>query len=298
MLGPIGSLKKLLLALTSFAILALPFATQSSANDDEFQKPPNSNHHPPSDKPTPPKRNRDDCADAFRRLANDKVSGRSSPQSDPAPESSFFIAGTSAERTEILSGLTAALEASRFHYPSVEPLVAHNIGARPLPKVLENAPAQLRALKEQSEKNQGPRNQREALGWLEKSIEEDLSSTEVLIAAGKYGTGCYHAQQTAEKALKAVLIHFQVADPKAIKKHGHDLVSVLKALQKDVADPEVASWVSLSEAVSALTPLATKYRYPDPNVKPPSKDEAQNALQLAQIVVNLALSAMTPPTEP
>lgn len=271
----IGSPTRLLLVLTSLAVFALPFGTQSRANDD-------------------------DCADIIRQLSIDKGNGRQSTPEDSRSDRSFFIAKTSPERSEVLSGLVASLQASGLHYPNVEPLVLHNLklAGSSLSEVSQKAPATFRALKEQSEKTQGLKHHKEALDWLEKSIEEDLSSTEVLIAAGKYGTGCYHAQQTAEKALKAVLIHFQVADPKAIKKHGHDLVSILENLQKDVADPEAARWVSLTEAVSALTPLATKYRYPNPDVTQPTKEEAQNALQLAHIVVNLALSAMTPPKKP
>lgn len=294
MFSPFKGLEKLLQALSFLVILTQPGGALSSANEDEFQR------LPASGKPKPTRSGASDCTEAFRALANQYESSRTNPQPGPSTESPFFIASTSAERTEVLSKLVLSLEASLSHYPSVEPLVLQNIrvSGSSLSDISKNAPARLRALKEQLEKPQGHPNQKEALNWLEKSIEDDLSSTEVLIAAGKYGTGCYHAQQTAEKALKAVLIHFQVADPKAIKKHGHDLVAILATIQKGVADPETVTWVSLTEAVSALTPLATKYRYPDPSVKPPDKDEAQNALELAQIVVNLALSAMTPPRKP
>ncbi len=47
------------------------------------------------------------------------------------------------------------------------------------------------------------RNQYEAERWL-LTAKEDLLATETLASAGIYALACFHAQQAAEKALKAL----------------------------------------------------------------------------------------------
>lgn len=48
--------------------------------------------------------------------------------------------------------------------------------------------------------------------WLRKA-RSDMAAVEVLIGAGSFDAACFHAQQAAEKSLKALLIHFGIAFP-------------------------------------------------------------------------------------
>jgi HEPN domain-containing protein len=85
---------------------------------------------------------------------------------------------------------------------------------------------------------------------------------------------CFEAQQAAEKAVKAVLIHRGVEVPRA-----HDLARLLSLAQEaggDVPD-------EVREAAE-LTPYAVAGRYPGP-LRPVTDEEYARALALAERVV-------------
>ena len=50
------------------------------------------------------------------------------------------------------------------------------------------------------------------IAWLRKAA-SDLRTIEAAIGVGAFDTACFHAQQAAEKALKAYLIHCEVEFP-------------------------------------------------------------------------------------
>jgi len=98
---------------------------------------------------------------------------------------------------------------------------------------------------------------------------------------------CFHAQQAAEKALKAFLtwrdIPFQ---------HTHDLARLLtqaKALDGDFR--------SLEAAADLLSPYATDPRYPGRDEEPDTQD-ALEALDMAREVFHFVLQRIPPEARP
>jgi HEPN domain-containing protein len=83
----------------------------------------------------------------------------------------------------------------------------------------------------------------------------------------------FHAQQAAEKYLKAFLVGHQVEFPKT-----HDIEDLLQRVSR-VARPLADALA----AVAALTPYAADVRYPG-EVPDPTAEQARTALRLAQQV--------------
>ena len=87
---------------------------------------------------------------------------------------------------------------------------------------------------------------------------------------------CFHAQQAAEKAIKAVLVHHGIAFPKV-----HDISRMIGLLPPDVETiPELP-------ASAALTPYATFVRYPGVQ-EPVGEEEYREAVRLAEAVLSWA----------
>ena len=87
-------------------------------------------------------------------------------------------------------------------------------------------------------------------------------------------TLCYHAQQAAEKALKAALVHVGIAPP-----YTHNLRTLLDALSSSlVVPPEI-------DACSELSVYATETRYPAMPLPPVDEDEYSEAVALAEAAV-------------
>jgi HEPN domain-containing protein len=84
---------------------------------------------------------------------------------------------------------------------------------------------------------------------------------------------CFHAQQAAEKYLKALLTWHQIEFPKT-----HAIEQLLDLVKQ--ADAETAS--SLRDAV-ALTPYGVDIRYPGDQPEP-SLEEARDAVEVARRV--------------
>src|SRR5260370_30145780 len=90
---------------------------------------------------------------------------------------------------------------------------------------------------------------------------------------------CFHAQQCAEKYLKAFL---QEADMPLLKTH--DLADLLNsALSIEPA------WTSMAPDLNALSAFAVEYRYPGESA---NLDEAREALQKCQEVRQIIRRAM------
>ena len=88
---------------------------------------------------------------------------------------------------------------------------------------------------------------------------------------------CHHAQQAAEKALKAVLVARTVSFPPT-----HNLKVLLERLPNDLAAPD-----QVKQAAS-LTIYAVASRYPDALGPVTDRSEWQEALSLAKAVVEWA----------
>ena len=118
--------------------------------------------------------------------------------------------------------------------------------------------------------------------WLAKA-EEDFGVAEHLAAARSpyLSMVAFHAQQAAEKHLKAVLVHHQLHFPKT-----HDLGELLDL----VAACDVALADALRE-VTALNPYGVEFRYPG-DFPAITHGDAKTAVELAAKVrgaVRLAL---------
>ncbi len=95
-----------------------------------------------------------------------------------------------------------------------------------------------------------------------------------------YDIAVYHCQQAAEKAVKAFLVHHGKPYEKT-----HD-IEVLIDLAGEI-DPKFSD---LADAADALTPYATRFRYPNATFAvEPQPVEYDEALQHAQSVYDFVL---------
>jgi HEPN domain-containing protein len=90
-------------------------------------------------------------------------------------------------------------------------------------------------------------------------------------------TLCYHAQQAAEKAIKAFLLHRRASFP-----FTHNLKTLLECLPKSVQPPTAVL------QAARLTQYAVSARYPDDAEPVSSETERQTALRLARAVLTWA----------
>ena len=89
--------------------------------------------------------------------------------------------------------------------------------------------------------------------WIAKA-EQDLAAAEVLLKSetGLHAVVAFHAQQTVEKFLKAILVRHQIYFPKT-----HDIGRILDL----VASREPATALALQDSAQ-LTPFGADVRYP------------------------------------
>lgn len=117
---------------------------------------------------------------------------------------------------------------------------------------------------------------RETKRWLAYA-QQDINVAQELLAADNNYTNavCYHAQQAAEKALKAGLIFAQIDFPFV-----HDLTVLKNLLPID--------WQTRQDAINlnTLTSWATASRYPGITPEPTEAD-ARQAQQQAERVIGL-----------
>lgn len=95
---------------------------------------------------------------------------------------------------------------------------------------------------------------RDVHDWVVKA-EEDFEAARTLLRKRKLNLSnavCFHAQQCAEKYLKAILIDHRIAFPKT-----HDLLDLLELAKK--ADPTLEL---LRPDLTHLEPYAVEFRYP------------------------------------
>lgn len=90
-----------------------------------------------------------------------------------------------------------------------------------------------------------------------------------------YDVAVYHCQQAAEKAVKAFLVHHGKAYEKT-----HDIEVLV-----DLAGEIDSNFLTLADAADALTPYATRFRYPNATFAvEPQPAEFEEALKFAQII--------------
>ena len=117
--------------------------------------------------------------------------------------------------------------------------------------------------------------------WVQKAEGDLLTAQRECAAPSKpnFDSVCFHAQQCAEKYLKAVLTEKGISFPKT-----HDLSLLLRLLL-----PQRPAWQSLVTECNALTDSAVEVRYPGFSAH---STDAQTALATATQVRNAARQAL------
>jgi HEPN domain-containing protein len=115
-------------------------------------------------------------------------------------------------------------------------------------------------------------------GWLRKA-ESDLTNAQMCLDSGKVlDTACFHAQQAAEKVLKAYLCSLAVDFPFI-----HNLEKLVEACGKH--DP---SFLSIKSLAQGLTPYAVELRYDEEFW--PSPETAREAVGAAAAIKAFVLA--------
>lgn len=111
--------------------------------------------------------------------------------------------------------------------------------------------------------------------------EEDIKLARISFNGGIYHGTCFHAQQAAEKAIKAYLLFKNQRVPKI-----HSLTGLL-----DLDDEIKRDFIEFSEEVEFLDQFYIPTRYPDafPGSLPeglPNKNDGEKALEGAERILN------------
>ena len=116
-------------------------------------------------------------------------------------------------------------------------------------------------------------------GWLEKARRDLIIAVSAQSSSEPFTDMiCFHAQQSAEKCLKAYLIWNDIRFPKT---HSiEDLVLLASEYHTD--------WMRLKDDAAALTPYAVETRYPE--FDEPSQEDAVEAIEVAERIQALVLN--------
>lgn len=116
-------------------------------------------------------------------------------------------------------------------------------------------------------------------GWLRKAG-SDFVSLDATIAVEAYDTACFHAQQAAEKCLKAYLDHEEVDFP-----FTHNLTKLV-----ELCAARDSAFSALLSTVEPLTPYAVETRYDSEFW--PEREVAEEARALAQSVRSFVMTRL------
>ncbi|WP_440059492.1 HEPN domain-containing protein [Thermogladius sp. 4427co] len=127
----------------------------------------------------------------------------------------------------------------------------------------------------------------EVVHWLE-AARADLRHAEASIAIGDFNWACFAAQQAAEKALKALVMHLLGEYPR-----GHDLVRLYRMVKDGTG-------LKLEESsLARLSSYYTQARYPNAGIERPfeeiNRELAVEALSTARGVVDEVSKAIRDP---
>jgi HEPN domain-containing protein len=121
--------------------------------------------------------------------------------------------------------------------------------------------------------------------WIAKA-EEDIRACKILLESDDFPTTvvCFHAQQVAEKYMKAFLTGMGIEFRKT-----HDLLTLLDEYCLSVN----ADFNGIRDQLKELTDYAIDVRYPGGEL-PPSNSEAKKALDAALIIKQFILEKIGP----
>ena len=124
------------------------------------------------------------------------------------------------------------------------------------------------------------KNRYQAERWLQ-TAEEDVQAAQVLLESGMYAQACFYAQQSGEKAIKA-LWYLVDADP-----WGHSVQRLITEFPQRAAIPELEAWI---ERGALLDKFYIPTRYPNglPDLTPGQVyrlDDATRGLEAARVLV-------------
>jgi HEPN domain-containing protein len=121
-------------------------------------------------------------------------------------------------------------------------------------------------------------------GWLRKA-RNDLTAADSILAGHEvpYDTVCFHCQQAAEKALKALLVRHHRRPPRT-----HSLEELMDLLEPHLHIPD-----EVREAAACLEEYSVDVRYPGLYAEPEEED-ASGARRDAQRVVEWVRSGSLP----
>jgi HEPN domain-containing protein len=114
-----------------------------------------------------------------------------------------------------------------------------------------------------------------AVRWLKKATNDIVTAQQTLLLAdGPTDTVGFHAQQAAEKALKAFLAFHGIQFPRS-----HDLLRIA-----DLAAPHLSAILRHREELAEMTNYAVQARYPEEWPEPSREDVIRSLRTAAEIV--------------
>ena len=117
-----------------------------------------------------------------------------------------------------------------------------------------------------------------ARGWLAKAKSDLSAASWMLNGEGPYDTACFHAQQTIEKSLKALLAFHAQPIPRS-----HDLDELQRLCLAVHSDPNLAA-LDLAEATDYAVTLRYDIEFW------PEKSTAEEAVALAERIIEIICS--------
>ena len=123
----------------------------------------------------------------------------------------------------------------------------------------------------------------EAERWLQ-TAKEDLDAAKVLKAAGKHAQACFYAQQSGEKAVKAM---WYVADQDP---WGHSIQRLVSAFAGPEAFEKLDDWLLRAAELDRYY-IPTRYPNGLPDLTPGQSyfpQDSERAIEMANLFVNLS----------
>ena len=124
------------------------------------------------------------------------------------------------------------------------------------------------------------KNRHQAQRWLQ-TAEEDVHAAQILLAGGMYAQACFYAQQSAEKAIKA-LWYLLDADP-----WGHSVQRLIAEFPQRAEISDLESWLDQGALLDKFY-IPTRYPNGLPDLTPGQVyrlDDARRGLEAAGTLV-------------